>query len=231
MAAAAVALAAISAGAAPAQQPSQVEKGTFRLSVDGRAVGTESFAVRREGDVIRAAGRVQVEGDAGPFRALEVLLQTDTEYRPQLFRLQPRDGSPGVVAAARQGDRIRLQVSTRQGDRSREFVAEPGLTVLEPHVIHHYALLLRQLGDEVEDGGTHRAPVLLPSSGERGTLTLSAPAPVTLETPGGAVDARRWELDLPGARLRLWTDGEGRLLKAAEAGGAWTATRTDRGSG
>lgn len=224
---ASVVLAIAAADGAAAQDASQIEQGSFQLQVDGRSVGTESFALRREGDLVRSAGRVQLEGEAGPFRAVEVLLQTDPAYRPQLFRLQPRDGSARVVAAAREGDRIRLQTSTERGDRSREFVAGESLSVLEPHVIHHYALLLRQHGEKVADGSAYSGPVLLPSAGEHGTLTLEPPRTVSLDLGTRAVDARLYEVALPGLRVQLWTDAGGRLLRAAEAGGGWTATRRE----
>lgn len=219
------------AGAGPAglraQAVESVDDGTFQLRIRARAIGTEAFAVRREGDVIKAVGRVRVDSTAGAFTPLEVWMQTDRSYRPALFRLRPARGRVDLVAAVRQADRIRLQVSTDRGDRNREFVAPEHVTVMEPHVAHHYFLLLRQHRDRLQRGSTYTGTVLIPSRAEQAGLSLRwlTEPPAGADAPAGAQQA--YEISVAGSSVRAWTDGRGRLLRVGAADGSWAAVRLD----
>lgn len=214
--AAAVALVVLwAAGSAPsalAGQAQSLDQGTYLLRVEGRRVGTEAFAIRREGRDIKAVGRVSLDTTT-TLTPLEVWLQTDTEYRPDLFRLRPGAGDLRAVTAVREERRLRLQISTKAGDRFKEFMAPPELSVLEPHIAHHYLLVLRQHRGPLAADGTARIPVVVPSRSDRFTLVLRRDGEEQIQVPAGSRSAIRYRLTLDGDEIRVWADAEGRVLR------------------
>ncbi len=114
-----------------AQSPEELDSGTFDLLVDGRVVGTERFVVRHDGTSIRAAARVTLEPGADALVGGEIRLLLDADFRLNRYELKPEDGPLRSVVGIRQGNRLRLQTDSEEGERVKEFVAPPGLSVLE----------------------------------------------------------------------------------------------------
>jgi hypothetical protein len=231
--AAALALAAGSPGAAAAQATQELDRGTFELQQDGSSVGTETFAVRRERSSVRAVGRIQLTSAGTTWRAGQAWLQTDPDFRPQLFRLEPmpevEDGE--TVAAVRQDDRVRVQISSSAGQRSKEFVAPDGFSMLHTDVAHHLYVLLRQHAAALDSEGEVRVPVVLPVRRQRVTLRIRRGAREEITTGGGPRQAVHHVVEGEGVRLEAWTDEEGRILRVHHPESGRTAVRTEEGEG
>ncbi len=231
--AAALALAAGSPGAAAAQATQELDRGTFELQQDGSSVGTETFAVRRERSSVRAVGRIQLTSAGSAWGAGQAWLQTDPDFRPQLFRLEPmpevEDGE--TVAAVRQDDRVRVQITSSAGQRSKEFVAPEDFSMLHLDVAHHLYVLLLQHASALDSEGEVRVPVVLPTRGERVTLRIRRGAREEITTGGGPRQAVRHVVEGEGVRLEAWTDEEGRILRVHHPESGRTAVRTEEGEG
>lgn len=201
-------------GALAAQGEQVVDRGSLELRVDGRTVGTESFEVRRSGRAVRAAGRVVLDSSVAGIRPLEVLLETDADYAPALFRLRPTAGEVRSVTAVREEGRLRLQVSSEAGDRWKEFVAPDGLVLVEPGVAHHWALVLRRHRDRLAGSAMVEVPAVVPSEARRAPLRLRREGPDRAEVPGANRDAVRYTATLAGSReFLIWTSEEGHVLR------------------
>lgn len=211
-------------------QTRTLDEGSFQIQVDGSRIGVEAFAIRREGNDLRAVGRITGEADSGELLPLEVGLQMDAQLRPQVFRLQFSSGELRSVAATREEGRMRVQVTSDAGNRVKEFLAPPELVVLEPRLAHHYDLLLRRHRTLLAEGGSLRVPVLVPSGPTRHTLQFRREGRGTVETGGGGSrEAVVYVGELNGEELRVWAEPEGRILRVSLPGHGWTAIRRDGG--
>lgn len=197
-----------------AQGDRTVDQGTFELRVAGRTVGTETFEIRESGRQVRAAGRVVADSAAEGIRPLEVLLEADADYVPEILRLRPTAGDVRSVTAVREDERLRVQVSSAAGDRWKEFMASPELVLAEPAIAHHWGLILRQQRDRLRDGGRVEVPAVVPSEARRTTLRLRREGPDRVDLPGADRDGVRYAAAVGGDReIVIWTGEEGRVLR------------------
>lgn len=205
-----------------------VDRGSFELRVDGRTVGTETFEVRGSGRQVRAAGRIVLDSAVAGVRPLEVLLETDADHAPELFRLRPTAGDVRSVTAVREEGRLRVQVSTRAGDRWKEFVAPDGLVLVEPGIAHHWALVLRRHRDRLAGSAMIEVPAVVPSEARRASLRLRREGPDRAEVPGANRDAVRYTATLDGSReFLIWTSEEGHVLRVESQETGVVAVRTE----
>lgn len=197
-----------------AQNPETVDSGTLEWRHEGRTVGTETFEIRTTTREIRAVGRLSLDSDVAGLTPLEVWLEADADYAPGRFRLQPSAGDVRTVTALREEERLRLQTSSRDGDRWKEFVASPGLVLVEPGVAHHWLLILRHHRESLREDGTVEVPAVVPSEARRSSLVLRREGPDRVEVPGANGTAVRYSAVLgDGPEIRIWTAEEGEVLK------------------
>lgn len=227
-AAALLAVAAAEVRPGSAQTVQRLDQGTFELRDGGSRVGTETFAIRRERGSIRAVGQIQLDSAGSAWRPLRVWLQTNPQFRPQLFRLEPSDGGKEMSAAVRQDGRLRVQTVSGAGQRSREFLAPPELSVLHLDAAHHVYVLLRQHADALASEGEVRVPAVLPERRERVTLTIRRTGAEEITVAGSPRQAVRHVVEADGFRLEAWTDQQDRLLRVSYPEGR-TAVRTQEG--
>ena len=223
LAALAAVLAAHPASPLAAQEARTVDEGTYRITVAGRPVGTEAFAVRREGRDVRAVGRVRLDTATAALSSMEVWLQTDGDFRPQLFRLRPQGSGPTSYTAVREADRVRVRATTAEGERYREFMAPEGLALFDPRVAHHWYLVLRARTGALA-GGPVGVPAILPARGERVRLEIRRTGREEIALAGRATEATRHEVtgDLTAT---VWTGEDGRVLRLSLPALALTSSR------
>lgn len=208
---AAVFLLALATAPSAGQEAGVLAEGTYRITVDGRAVGTEAFAVRRQGRDVRAVGRIRMESAVDGLPSMEVWLRTNGEFRPDLFRLRPQGPGPDAVTAVREGDRVRVRTTTPEGERYREFLAPEGVVVFDPRVAHHWYLVLRYREREVA-GGAAEIPVVLPARSERVQMRVRRAGDEEVTVEGRAVSATRHEVS-GGITATVWTAEDGRVVR------------------
>lgn len=220
---AAAALLALAPAGAEGQEEAPLEEGSYRITVAGQAVGTEAFAVRREGREVRAVGRVQLDTAVDVLTSLEVWLQTDTDFRPSLFRLRPQGPGPSTYTAVREGDRVRIRTTAAEGERYREFLAPDGLALFDPRIAHHWFLVLRSRADELADGPV-QVPAVLPARGEQLRLEVRRFGEEEVLVAGRRVTATRHEVT-GGLTATVWTGEGGRVLRLSLPSLVLTAER------
>lgn len=208
---AAFALLAAASTPCDAQQTDPLAEGTYRITVDGRPVGTEAFAIRRRGRDVRAVGRVRLDSAASGLSSLEVWLQTTGDFRPDLFRLRPGTGGPEAYTAVREGDRLRVRTSTSEGERFREFLAPEGVAVFDPRIAHHWFLVLRYRADDLA-GGEAALPAIVPVRNERIILRVRQIGEERIAVGERTVTAVRHEV-AGGMSATVWTGEGGRILR------------------
>lgn len=209
-----------------AQDARTVDSGTFEWRQDGRTVGRETFEIRKTGREVNAVGRVTTDSAVSGLRPVQVRLATDTAFVPRVFRLRPSAGKLRTVTAVREQARLRLQVSSEAGDRWKEFLASPELSLVEPGVAHHWLAILRQHRRALEAGGAVEVPAVVPTEAHRGSLTLQRRGTERVEVPGEDRSGVRYSAVLEGSgEFRIWTSEDGRVLRVETPSPGLTAVR------
>lgn len=220
---------ALGTGDARAQEgPATVAQGAFDLERDGRVVGREVFEIRREGQTVRAVGRISLDSAAGPLLPAEVWLQADSAWQPQMLRFRPVSGELRQAVAVREGDRLRLQLTTEAGDRWKEFMAPPDLSLIDPRVAHHYVFLLRQHAGRLVGSGPLTVPAIVPYARDRVSVRIEREAEERISTDGGVRSAVRYRVATGEITALVWAD-DGTVLRVEWPDAGIAAVRTGGG--
>jgi hypothetical protein len=213
---------AVSPPAAPAQDPNLVDQGRYDIRFGDRASGTETFAIRRQGEGYMAVGRIQLEGTGAWLRSSEVVLRTDGSFAPIRYRFESRvAGDPRTVDFARSGTRIRITTSSDEGERVNELLARPDQVLLEPGIAQHYYFVIRRLA-----AGGDRLTAVIPGEGREASIRVTDASDTTIEIGGRSTEARRWELAIDDATHLVWSDrADGRILRVEIPDRAWRSER------
>lgn len=222
----AVVLGATASGAIPAegQASEEIASGQFEIRVEDRRVGTETFAVRREDGVVRAAGRIALDGAAAGLTPMDVRMQMNSNFRPNSYALRARQGEVRGVDGVWSGDRLRLHISSDEGERWKEFLTPGPVAILEHGVAHHFYVLFRQLS--ANPAGA-QVSVIIPSRNRQATARVQGGGSETLRVSGEDRDAVQWVVEVDGTRHLVWLDGEGRVLRVAVPSENRVATLTE----
>lgn len=206
----AIAVAFLALGAADARgQTTIVDEGTFRLSVQGDPVGTETFTIRRSGSgpgaTTVAQGRVVL--DTG--EQTRALLQVEgPQLRPAAYRIEVAGPRPEKITGQAAGNRFRATIVSSAGEQMREYLASDGAIVLDEGVAHqHYFLAARVDGDA-------SLPIIIPRQSRQISASVSDLGTDTITIAGQTVQARRLRIQPQGLSDRiLWVDDQNRVLK------------------
>lgn len=204
-----------------AQDPNLVDQGRFDIRLGDRAAGTETFAIRRQGEGYMAVGRIQLEGTGTWLRSAEVVLRTDGTFVPMRYRFESRADDRGTVDLSRTGTRIRVTTSSAEGERVKELLANPSHVLLGPGIAQHYYFLIRRLS--VGRGG---AIALVPGEGREASVRVVGTTDTTVAIGDEQVPARRWELTVDGTTHFVWHDpADGRILRVEIPERRWRSVR------
>ncbi|MGD8496758.1 MAG: hypothetical protein PVF05_11240 [Gemmatimonadales bacterium] len=220
--AALLALALTVPGTARAQDPNLVDQGRFDIRVGDRTTGTETFAIRRQGEGYMAVGRLQLEGTGAWLRSAEVMLRTDGSYAPVRYRYESRvEGERRMVDLTRAGTRLRVSTTSAEGERMTELLANPRQVLLGPGIAEHYYFLVRRLS-----AGGRSLTALLPQEGREAPIRLVGSRDTTVDVGSQAVPARRWEVEIDGSTHLVWSDlADGRVLRVEIPDRQWRSVR------
>lgn len=213
----------MAAAATPAgAQTEVVDEGTFRLSVRGTAVGTETFSIRRSGSgsgaTLVAQGRVVL--DTG--EQTRALLQLDgAPLRPSAYQIEVTGSEKQSIRGQAAGNRFRAQIVSTAGETMREYLASDGAVILDDGVAHQYYFLVPAIGER------DRIPIIIPRQSRQISATLRDGGSETIQVDGQSVSARRIHVEPAGLAARtVWIDSEGRVLRLQIPDDGFLAERT-----
>ena len=210
--------------AAAGQDPNLVDQGRYDITIGDRVAGTETFAIRRQGEGYMAVGRIQLEVEGTWIRSAEFGLRTDGAYSPVRFETRAVGGPARTLIVTRNGTRLRITTSSDEGDRMRELLATPHQVLLGPGIAQHYYFVIRRIAAA---GG--RAPDLVairPGRGLEQTVRVDSVTATEITMGGAAQPANRYDLDVGGERHVVWADpADGRILMVEIPDRQWTSVR------
>lgn len=205
-----------------AQGGRQVDSGNFRITRGGQSVGTEVFAIRREGSSLRSVARLTMGRDTALLsdRIVEARLQTNDQHEPVLFELQVQRGDDLSLVGVRSGQRFRLRIRAAEGERWKEFLVPSGLVILPSGFVHFYHFLFRQRT------GEQPLSALVPVEGVERRIRIVSQRADTVRAGGGRRPATRWEITVGEERRLVWRGRDGRILRVEIPADDWVAVRT-----
>jgi hypothetical protein len=223
-------LLAVTAFLAPATaraQTSAVDAGSFRLMVDGREVGSETFQIRQNGSgedaVLIATGRTILDGRAGGREVESQLQVSGTGLRPAGYSITVDGADAQTIQGRVSGGRVSARIVSSSGENMREYLASQGAAVVDDAVAHQYYFVARLAGD-----GTTRIPMLIPQESRQVMAEVVRGAAESISVGGRSVQATRITVRPQGGQERIiWVDGQNRVLRLEIPGRNLVAERTE----
>jgi hypothetical protein len=213
----------LAAAYAPAAaQTTVIDEGTFRLSVRGSVVGTETFTIRSTGTgpgaTVVAQGRIVL--DTG--EQTRALLQVEgPALRPAAYHIEATGPERQTIRGQAAGNRFRAQIVSPAGETMREYLISDGAIILDDGVAHHHYFLAARTP------GAAGVPIIVPGQNRQVTGTIRDGGRETIDLAGQRVSARRLTFEPNGMATRtLWVDDQGRMLRLSIPDLAYLAERT-----
>lgn len=198
-----------------------VDEGTFRVTVEGREVGTEEFAITgAAGGEITAVGRVRLRLPEGTLELDPRLRARGAGADPVEYQVEVGGSSPRKIVGTVGGGRFSAKIVTPTGEQLREYVASSGAVVLDEGVAHHYYFLAQR---------THagRVPVIVPRENRQVMATVEQRGEERVEIAGTPVDAFHLVVTPQGGdEHHVWVDVLNRVLRVDVPARAYRAERT-----
>ncbi len=208
--------------ASSAAQTTVIDEGTFRISVRGSTIGTETFTIRRSGAGANATtvaqGRVVM--DTGE-QIRTVIQLRGTPLSPTAYQIEATGPDRQSITGRAAGNRIRTTMVSDASEQMREFLVDPGAIVLDQATSHQlYFVALRA-------GTTNAVPVILPRQNRQVTARIRDLGTESIDIAGQQVDTRHLDLVIDGIDDRsFWVDSQNRVLRVQIPDQELTAQRT-----
>lgn len=207
-------------------QGAVIDEGTFRLTVGGQEVGTESFSIRQSGTaadaVITARGRVVLDSQRGAQEIAATLQVAGAALRPASYEMALEGADAQRVAGRVVGGRFTARIVSASGEHGREYLVSEGAVILDEGVAHHYYFLARRV-----EGASGRVPIVIPRESRQVWAEVTVGGSETVTVGGRSVQARRLTVAPQGGSPRhFWVDGENRVLRLEIPEQNFVAVRT-----
>ncbi|MDA0311388.1 MAG: hypothetical protein O2992_04655 [Gemmatimonadetes bacterium] len=201
-----------------------VDQGTFSIEINGVALGSEEFSIRRAGfgnDAAFIADAVVKLRDERGQRELHPLLRaTAPAGASDGYQLKVTGSAPVEVTMNLVGPRFVSRFESLEGQEEREFRARRNTRILESMVAHHY-YFLRDLRE-----GDHTA-VITPLERVEISLLVGPWLEEELSLGRNIVPARRVSFSSDGTQRTVWFDRQGRVLRVDIPALGYVAVRAD----
>jgi hypothetical protein len=150
-----------------------LDEGAYRISVNGKEIGTETFSIRQNGNgesgVIIAVGRATSDAEHGLVQVSSELQVVGKAQRPAAYEVRIQGNGNERITGRVVGNRFSAQITSPAGESMREYLAGDGAVILDEGVAHHYFFLARRVAN-----GTSHIPVIIPRQNKQVTAEVSA---------------------------------------------------------
>ncbi len=214
------------APSAAAPQAAVLDRGTFRLTLAGQDVGTETFTIRQDGAGPAAVTIAQATVALDTGRVSQELTSwlriSPAGGRVAEYRLNVQGGSQEQITGTVGGGRFSARIVSPSGEMMREYLASSGAIIVDDGLTHQYYFLAQRAGR-----ASARVPVLIPRQSRQVIATVTETGTTGIDIGGRRTDARHLVVSAAGQPEReLWVDARGRVLRLAVPTLDFVATRT-----
>jgi hypothetical protein len=209
-------------GAPAAAQTVQLDEGSFRILVNGREVGTETFSLRQNGTgadaVVIAQGRVVL--DANETTANVQLSGSGLRLVAYDVELSGEDARR--IRASVSGSRASARTVSSAGETMKEYLVSEGAVLLDDGVAHHYYMIAKRA-----EAGASSTPILIPRESRQVQATISVAGNESVSAGGSTVTAKKIVVQPRGGDVRsVWVDAQNRVLRVEIPARNYVAVRT-----
>ncbi len=201
-----------------------LDEGVFRVRMDGRDAGTETFSVRRVGTgrtaQIIASAQIRLTTAQGALNMDALMRATGLDMAPSAYQIEITGSEESNVTVQLQGQRFVANVRSARGDQLKEYRATDATLILDDLVAHQFHFVGARA-----DAGAGPIPVVVPRSGRQMQMTVTRVGTERIEIGGRAVEATHFRLEGGGVARDVWYDDQRRVLRVADPGGGWLAER------
>lgn len=204
-----------------------LDEGSFVVEIGGRAIGTESFRIRRSGfgdnAQVIAQGTLEIAGDAGRQTIQSALGTVGIGMTLDAYQVKVAGAGELQVLLQRRGDRLVAETTSDAGVEEREYrrpsTRRPTI-ILDRFMAHHYFFL-----GPYQNPGESSVSIVRPRPGGQteGVLRMASVEP--LSVGDRTLQAQRLQLVLEGAIHELWLDSQNRVLRVEIPGEDYVAAR------
>jgi len=207
-----------------AAQAGAADEGTFRVTVDGRQVGTEEFTIRQTGSgaaiELAANGTVRLNLPTGTLELDSRLRASGLRADPMAYEVTVGGDSPRRIIGSIGGGRFSARIVSPTGEQLREYVASSGAIVLDDGIAHHYYFLARR----IRNG---RIPVIIPRENRQVMATVTDHGEESVTVDGTTVRLFRLTVQPDGGNeRRVWVDSLNRVIRVEIPATNYVAVRT-----
>lgn len=201
-------------------QTQVIDEGTFRLSVGGTPVGTETFTIQRSGTgetaTVIAQGRIVLDSGEQVRAAIQV---DGSDLRASAYHIEISGTESESYRGQAAGSRFRATIRSPAGEMMREYLAGQGAVVIDDGVAHqHYFLAAR---------GTGSIAIIIPRQSRQLSATVTDAGSESIQVGDRSVRARRLDIQPAGMPARsVWVDDQNRVLRLAIPDDRFVAMRT-----
>ena len=203
-----------------------LDEGTFRITVDGRTAGTETFAVRRSGSgdeaQVIATAEIQMDLPEGRLDLRPALQAAGRAMAVSAYQIKVSGHQQEEVYVTLGERRFRTQIRTERGEQEREYRAAEGTLLLDTGVAHQYYFVSQRFP---EAGGT--VPVIVPREGRQYDLRVTVVGWESIRIADTSVRARHLRLEGNGDVRDIWVDEEHRVLRVSHPEAGYEAVREE----
>lgn len=204
-----------------------LDEGSYRISVSGKEVGTETFSIRQngtaDGAVIIAVGRVVLDADRGPQEVSSELQVAGKSLRPAAYEVRVQGAAAERITGRVVGSRFSAQIVSSAGESMREYLAGEGAVLADEGVAHHYYFLARRL-----DNGAGRIPVIIPRENRQVNAAVKIVGEDRLTIGGRSIEVKKLSVTPAGGPERLiWVDSQSRVLRLEVPSSNFVAQRVE----
>lgn len=203
-------------------QTSTLDEGAFRILIDGREVGRETFAIRQSGTgdaaVVLAQGRVTLDD-----RELDARLELSSGLRPAAYQVQVEGAEDRRITGQIAGGRFSAKILSPGGEMMREYLTSDGAVLVDDGVAHHYYFIARAFGQ-----GHASVPLIIPQQNRQVSASIRSAGSESIEAGGSSTSGQHLIIEPSGGDTRhVWVDDEGRVLRVEIPSRDYTAIRTN----
>jgi hypothetical protein len=196
------------AGAAESGQKTERLEGEYTISVSGKEIGAEKFAVVISGDTVSSVSNLEFRNPGGGPKKirLETKMEMDGNFVPRSYELKSDvDGQAGRIVGRFAPNQVIFEYTGGgRSDRSGLLLGKQ-FTVLDTNLFHHFIFLTRLF--KYNNGPKPQTfDVVIPQEKDTGTLKMRELDKETILVKGKKVSAAHLLMDSGTVQIHLWVD-------------------------
>jgi hypothetical protein len=192
------------------------EEAQFKICLDGKEIGQETFSISVSGDAINSHSVVEFRnlGSKRQKVQMESQLGMDSYYQPKTYQLRTDvDGQKGTINGTFGKGEATFEYRGSGNPRQRGLLVGDSYTVLDTNIFHHFIFIARLF--DLSTGKEQSIEVVIPQELDGGFLKVRDSGIDRQQIGGKKMDLHHLKADSGLLQIDLWVDDQRTLFKIA----------------